>query len=380
MAAAVLFALLARRKPPPLRIAAVLPLTGRDAAIGRGMLDSIKLAVEEVNARGGLQQRRVDLLDVDDQSDPAAATREGKKLAADATVLAAVGHYDRLADYAIQVPLGAGRVPDVIAGLSNREVAAAIGINEAEFSLIPLGTGQMAQAASYAWDTLGARRFAFVRDDTDDGHTAVGQFRASLQPYFKRIVTGDTLVHTRDPDFAAGIASVRKDDPQYVFFGGEPETAARFLVQLRAAGITAPFQCGSHFPSPAFIEGAGPAAEGALAVFHGLPPEDSAPGRAFLDAYAARKFVDPPSIYGIYAYAAAQALLQAASRSFLTRPSLAGALAHEQLDTALGPIRFIYGGSTYATVAMYQVQQGRWRPIFATGPDGKLAKYTRGHE
>lgn len=372
--AVVALVLKPRPKAGPVRIAGILPLTGPDAAIGLGMRNALRLAFNEVNARGGIQGRKVELVEVDDRSDPATAPAAAAALAADKTVLAAIGHYNPDTDYAMQPALGAGRVPDVVVGVPVRE-SSTLGRNDAEFSLLPLGGTQMAHAAKYAWETLGARRFSFIRDRSDLGLAMVNEFRASLTPYFKHVVSGDELVRATDRDFAPAIASIRKTDPQFVFFGGDPVAAARFLVQLRDAGVTAPFQCASQFPSQEFIDTAGAGAEGSLAVFAGVPAEAFPAGRAFLDAYAKMQLAEPPSMYGIYAYAGAQALLGAASRSFLTRPSIAGALTNEELETALGPIRFVYGGSTYRTVALYQVKSGRWTPIYQSDSAGKLVPY-----
>ena len=353
-----------------LRIASILPLTGPDAAIGLGMRNSIRLAVDEANARGGVQGRRVVLVELDSASQPATAAAAARKVVDDPRVIAALGTYDHECYMAVQPILGKARVPWIPAAIADRDLAS-VGLSQypSEFALIPFGSTQMAQAAKYAWDVLGARTFMYVHDGSNYALFAINHFRAAISPYLKTTATGEELLHS-EADLPALVAKIKAAPPQYVFFAGKTELAARFLKGLREAGVTSWFQSGIHSPAPEFIDLAKDRAEGALDVFAGIPPEDFPEGRQFLKAYAAQKLRDPPSIYGVYAYAETQILLQAMERSFLTRPSVSGSLKNGQFDTVLGPIRFNWVGSSYQTAAIYQVVKGRWTPIYATDQSG----------
>lgn len=372
----VLIAAVGINRARRIRVGALLPLSGPDAAVGLGMRNSIRLAVEQVNRRGGVQGRKVQLVEVDEASNPEKAAAGASALRDDKRVVGVIGTYDHDSYVAAQPILGDAKVPFLSAGISNRDrTAVGLGGYDAEFALLPFGSAQMAHAAKYAWDVLGARTFVYVRDESHFAGTTVSQMRAALTPFFKKVVTGEEVAGS-EAELPALVAKIKAAPPDYVFFAGRPDLAAHLLVQLRDAGVTSHFQDASHFPSQEFIDVAKEKAEGALAVFHGIPPEDFPEGREFLKAYAAEGFREPPSIYGIYAYAETQALLEAANRSFLTRPSVAGALRNEELPTALGPIRFIiWIGSTYQAAALYQVVKGKWTPIQATDK-GQLKPFT----
>ena len=94
------------------------------------MRNAIQLAVDEVNARGGLQQRRVRLAEFDDGSQPATGVAAATRLAADLGIVAALGEYDQSAADAEETALGSGKVPFVNAGWSTRE-ASVLGRNPA---------------------------------------------------------------------------------------------------------------------------------------------------------------------------------------------------------------------------------------------------------
>src|SRR5207244_4992409 len=71
---------LAAEAQRPIRIGASLSLTGTYAKLGRNQHDGYKLCVKDLNARGGLLGRKVELVVYDDQSTPATAVRLYEKL------------------------------------------------------------------------------------------------------------------------------------------------------------------------------------------------------------------------------------------------------------------------------------------------------------
>lgn len=352
---------------PRLRIAALLPLTGPDKAVGLGMRNAIQLAVDQANQRGGIQGRKVKLVEFDDASKPETAVAAAKRIVADSRIIATIGSYEEDGYRELRPVLGEAAVPYLPAAIPDRDLTT-VGLNKfpSEYSLLPFGTAEMIPAAKHAWEVLGARSYVFTRDTSEYGLTVINHFRAAMSAYIKPLATGEELIRS-DADLPALVAKIKAEAPQYVFYTGEARQAGLFLKQLREAGVTSFFQSATHEPSQQLIDLAGDKAEGALAVFPGLPAESFPEGRKFLADYAAAGFRDPPSIYGIFAYAEAQALLGALERSFMTRPSVAGALTNERFDTALGPVKFSpWFGSTYQQLAIYQVVKGRWTPIFAT--------------
>ena len=354
------------RGPGALRVGVILPFTGPEAAYGLGMRNSIRLAVDEVNSRGGVQGRKVQLVELDDASDPTRAAAAATRLADDARVVAALVHYDHECFSATKLILKKAELPDIVAGVSTMEELEGGGLAD-EVRLLPYGKPQMKAAAAYAWEVLGARNFLYVREQSRLGLAMTGDFRNALSEVRKAppaTITRDLLIRQGDSDFSQALAEVAKDRPDYVLFGGHPREAALLLTRLREAGFTGWFQSATHVPAQEFIDIAKDKAEGALQVFHGVPAGDTPAGKAYLDAYAKHGFAEPPSLYGIFAYAEAQSLLGAMDKSFLTRPSISGALHHEEFPTALGPIRFNYLSSSYQTTAIYKVIQGRWVPIY----------------
>src|SRR5438034_5559743 len=77
----------------PIRIGASLSLTGTYAKLGRNQHEGYKLCVKDLNARGGLLGRKVELVVYDDQSTPATAVRLYEKLITEDRVDGVMGPY-----------------------------------------------------------------------------------------------------------------------------------------------------------------------------------------------------------------------------------------------------------------------------------------------
>ncbi len=352
-------------------VGSILPLTGPNASIGLGMRNSLRLAIDEVNRRGGVQGHKIGLVDLDDASLPATAAVDANLLAEDQRILGAVVHYDHDCSTASKVTLSDARVPHILGAITTHEIPDTIG--DWEFRLLPHGTEMLTPAFAYAWDILGARKFYYVDDHTTEGREKVWRFRDAMGKRFETSFVGNELFFKPgDSDFSAVVERLRTEAPDFIVFGGRAHDAGLFVKQLREGGVKAPVLAQSHELSQQFIEAAQDKAEGALQIFDGLPLEETAEGKSFLAAYQAAGFREPPGPFGIFAYVEMQALLGAMEKSFLTRPSVRGALANEQFETGLGPVRFFYLGSTYQHRVLYQVIHGHWTPIYTTDAKGAL--------
>ncbi len=78
---------------PVVKIGLVAPFEGRYRAIGYEAIYAARLAIREINAGGGVNGARVELLALDDGGDPASAIEQARKLAVDPQVIAVIAHY-----------------------------------------------------------------------------------------------------------------------------------------------------------------------------------------------------------------------------------------------------------------------------------------------
>ena len=76
-----------------LQIAVIGPLSGKDRAGGQAMLDGVNLCVAEINERGGVDGRKLEVLAYDDKNSKDIARKKAIGIARDSNALAVIGHY-----------------------------------------------------------------------------------------------------------------------------------------------------------------------------------------------------------------------------------------------------------------------------------------------
>ena len=76
-----------------LQIAVIGPLSGKDSAGGQAMLDGVNLCVAEINERGGISGRKLEVLVYDDQNSKEIARKKAIEIVRDINALAVIGHY-----------------------------------------------------------------------------------------------------------------------------------------------------------------------------------------------------------------------------------------------------------------------------------------------
>lgn len=159
------------------------------------MQRAAELAVQEINARGGVRGRQLELRIVDDSARPDVAIRIARELVEDPSVVAVVGHLTSSTSLAAGRVYGEGRRPVVMISPSASSPDLS-GVNPYVFRVCPTDLSHGAQLARYARQTLGARRAGviYVNDDYGRG------LRLSFAAEFRRL--GGTVVE-EDPSLSS---------------------------------------------------------------------------------------------------------------------------------------------------------------------------------
>ena len=159
--------------PPPVRIGAIYNLTGDQASLDSSSLEGARLAVERINAHGGLMGRRVELLERDGQTNEADVRRAAASLVASG-VSAIVGLSDTDQVLAAAPIAASAGVPFVTSGATSPRLTRQV---PNWLFLACFGdNAQAAASAQYATDRLGARTAAVLYDRDLDYTPAPGQY------------------------------------------------------------------------------------------------------------------------------------------------------------------------------------------------------------
>lgn len=279
-------------------IAAAFSLTGAGAQYGASQKNALEMAVEDLNAVGGVTYA---LTVEDDETDPKQAIQvfdgfisDGASIIIGPTLSNTAKQTDPIAQEA-QVP---------VLGVSNT----AAGITEigdyifrdslTEGAVIP-------QTVKAAVDTFDLKKVV-VMYSNDDAFTESGYqaFAAALEDQGVEVIETLTFLKA-DTDFRALLDKAKQSNPDAIVVSALIDAAVPLVTQAREIGIDAPIIGGNGFNSPALIKGAGDAAEGVIVGAAWNSASDNKQNVAFIEAYTAKYDVAPDQ-FSAQAYAGMQ--------------------------------------------------------------------------
>lgn len=242
----------------PIKIANVAELSGGGATVGNNWKNGIDLAVEEINAKGGILGRKIEVSHADSQSNPGVARAQVQKaLDGEPYVLLGPGYSGSVK---VTAPLAAEAGITQIMGGEAAELTLAG--NKFLFRTSFGQQSSMPKVAKYVNDELKAKSVAVVWVNNDFGRGG----RDVITKEFNRLgikVAADLSTEAGQADFAADVSKIKAAAPDAVFIYVNEEESARILKEIKRQGVTAPLIGETTLVGQKVIELAGDAANGA---------------------------------------------------------------------------------------------------------------------
>jgi branched-chain amino acid transport system substrate-binding protein len=363
---------------PTVTIGVIAPIDGGLTSFGRGIRDSVKLAVQQANAHKTIPGWQIKVRVLDDSSDPAKGQAAAEQIAKDKNVVAVVGPYNSgVAQMMLPVLAKAG-IP--LVSPSNTLTSLTRGDDPANpvrpwpdyFRLVGHDGQQAVFLAQQAY-ALGFTSAAIVSETKAVSKGLADAFSDAFVAD-GGTVTVQQVVPDGATDFTDFLNVAIPTTPSLVFFGGEYNVAASLRTAATAAGLTVPLMGGDGMNDPEYIAGAGPDAEGSYASSVGVPLDKLDGAAEFRTAYEAAGFTSEPTNFGPYAYDAANAII-AALRTPLkgqkhlpknARASVLSGLQAGGTTGITGPVSFDqYGDATSPSFTLYRVEGSplEWTPV-----------------
>jgi branched-chain amino acid transport system substrate-binding protein len=335
------------------------PLSNAEALFGNTWQNGMQLAVDEVNAAGGINGSKVVLERQDDQGDPKQGTLIAQKFCDNDDILAVVANFNSGVTIPSSDVYNRCGMPQVT-NSSNPKVTAPGYQNL--FRPIANDFMQGGAPADYALSVLNAKTAAIVHDKQAFGQGVADVFKTTFEKGGGKITSYSGVAAT-DVDFSALITALKTQNPDVVYYGGTMPGVGLFLKQLREQGIKATFFGADPAFLPDLITVAGPAnAEGAIVSFQAPPYDSSEKLKKFAADYKA-KFNEEPGPYSAYGYNEAAIILDAMKRagSDVTRESIVAQLRTTKFDGLMGPVEFDDKGELKEPfVFLYKVVDGKF--------------------
>jgi branched-chain amino acid transport system substrate-binding protein len=311
-------------------------LNGSEAAFGRSSHNGTLLAVDDVNAAGGVLGKKLDLITEDDQSKDGESATAVKKLISRDQVVAILGEVASIRSLEAAPICQQNKIPMISPSSTTPKVTQT---GDYIFRVCFIDPFQGTVMANFATKTLNAKKVAVL---TDVGST----YSVGLADFFKKgfIANGGEIVAEQkftkdDKDFKAQLTAVKAENPDAIFIPGYYGQVTLIALQARELGITVPLFGGDGWEAPELLEGPGAAQalEGCFYSTHFSPEQDSPKIKQFVAEYQ-KRFGAMPDAMAALGYDSVLMLVDAITRANSTaEPNLRDALAAtKDLDGVTG--------------------------------------------
>jgi branched-chain amino acid transport system substrate-binding protein len=284
------------------------PITGPNATYGAQFKNGVEMAVEEINATGGINGQKLEIVIGDDVSDPKQGVSVANKFAAEG-VKFVVGHFNSgVSIPASQVYEEAGILQ--ISPTSTNPTYTERGMWNT-FRICGRDDQQASIAGAFLLDKFKGKKIAILHDKTPYGK--------GLADETKKVINAKGLnetlyegINPGEKDYSALVSKLKQSGIDLVYWGGLHTEAGLIIRQMRDQGLSAQFMGPDGIVSAEFASIAGPGAEGTLMTFN-ADPRKNPNAKEVVAKFRARKV--EPEAYTLYSYAAVQVLKQAADEA-----------------------------------------------------------------
>jgi branched-chain amino acid transport system substrate-binding protein len=301
-----------------IKIGHQVALTGPNATWGQSEANAVKMAVERVNAQGGVLNRKLEIIAYDNRADRLEAVNVAKRLVEQDKVAAIIGPAQSGVTNAIREVNNSARVPVIATTATNPKVT----VND-DGSVVPytfrvcfIDPFQGTVAAQFANKDLKAKTAAVLYDVGDEYSQFLARyFIEAFQKAGGKITTSEAF-RSGELDFRAQLGKIKFGTPDVVFVPTMQKEAALAAKQARDLGIKAKLMGGDGWGSPDLFDLAGRAIEGSYFVNIAALEDPAIQG--FLKDYRARHKEDPVLPNPVLAYDAVLWLADAIKRAGTT--------------------------------------------------------------
>ncbi len=333
-----------------------VPLTGFAAADGKSARIGAELAVEQVNAAGGINGRNLELVIYDDQASPKESAPLAAKLITQDEVVAGIsGSYSGATRAAATIYQENG-TPYISAYAVHPDITRS---GEYVFRTSFMGEVQGRAGAKLVGEMMGKKRVSIITLANDFGKSLEAGFKEKAGEYGIEIL-GEYDYSIKDREFGPIVSKVKAESPDAIYASGYFFTAGPLVTQLREAGVAVPIIGQEGYDGEMFIKIAGDAAEGVI-ITTSLDRDSKDPlAQAFITGFQAKSGY-PADMVSASTHTAVLVLAEALKQVDPNdKAALRQAIASTSINAATGNISFNKLGEVKKSVQVQVVRDGGW--------------------
>jgi branched-chain amino acid transport system substrate-binding protein len=289
-------------------------LTGSEATFGQSSHKGTALAIDDLNAAGGVLGKKIQLLTEDDQSQAGQPATVVRKLISSDGVVAILGEVASSRSLEAAPICQENKIPMISPASTNPKVTE---VGDYIFRVCFIDPFQGTVMANFARKTLKLQNVAVLTDVKSD-------YSLGLAKFFKEgfVADGGKIAAEQnyssgDKDFSAELTDIKAANPDGIFVPGYYTEVGLIALQARQLGITVPMFGGDGWESSSLVPIGGAAMEGDYFSTHFSPQSTSPAVQNFVKEFKA-KYNETPDAMAALGYDSAMILADAMKRAGTT--------------------------------------------------------------
>ncbi len=334
-------------------------LTGKEATFGTSSHEGTVLAIEQVNAAGGVLGKKLELLTEDDQTKAGEPANAVNKLISKDGVVAILGEVASSRSLEAAPICQQNKIPMISPASTNPTVTQQ---GDYIFRVCFNDNFQGGALANFASNTLKAKKVAIFTDVKSD-------YSKGLAKSFKEKFTSnggqigiELDFNGGDKDFKGQLTSIKNDTPDAIFLPGYYNDVALICKQAKQLGMNIPIFGGDGWESESLLTIGQDAMEGHYFSTHCSIEQPTPEMTSFVDAYKKRFNGKTPDAMAVLGYDSALVLADAIKRAGSTDgPALRNAIAAtKDFAGASGKISLNENRDAVKALVFIQIKGGKF--------------------
>jgi branched-chain amino acid transport system substrate-binding protein len=340
-----------------INIGGLAPLTGEVSLYGINVNNGVKIAVEEINAAGGLLGKQINYIVYDEKGDATEAVNAYNKLVSNDKIVALIGDVTSTPTLAVAQQAVLDNMPMITASGTAEDITA-VGPNVFRACFIDPYQGEL--MASYSFNRLGAKKAAILYDTSSDYSVGLKDaFVAEAGRIGLEIVANEGYAGG-DIDFKTQLTKIVSSGAEVLFLPEYYEAVALIAPQAREVGFTGALLGADGWDSVVESIDAGnlPSIEGSYFCAHASLKSTDPEFVSFVEKYQ-QKYGQMPNMFAALGYDAAMIMFDAIERAGSTdSDAIIAALVDTDYTGITGHVTFDENRNPVKSAAIMAIENG----------------------
>lgn len=341
-------------------LALTAPMSGDYAEYGTSFKNAIDLAVDKVNAEGGINGKKLNLVVGDSKADPKEAANIAQKFVADSSIMAVIGDFTSTAAFAGSPIYQKNGLVQLSPTSSHPDFTKG---GNFIFRNIATQADEGPVVAKYAVNDLHKKKAAVIYINNDWGVVAKDNFIKGVKEAGGEVVDVEDYLPEQGKDFSAILTKIREANPDVLYLGCMYTDGALIAQQTRKMNFNIDLIGTASLYSDELLKLGGSAVEGFHMTCSFFPGDPRPEVQEFVKSYN-EKYGKNPTMFAAQAYDAANMIIQALKDGATDRKSLRDKLAAIQnFPGVTGVTSFDENRNVKKEISKLVIRNGHYEPF-----------------